>query len=222
MSTPAAFAPRLELEGDVDHVNAEKLAFRRAALARDDRRTKMIELAAGVGYLTTEVYGDVYDDLALVEKDGPTFERLVRRVGRYADVRYFNKDATAFIAEDLPAHLDFSAVDADFFGVAGEVVAAFVAAVASKEEPFLLMATDGGLATFRRRGLINLRRYYLYGPDEVARVPEGWGDRFEVFQERFIARLAARYGFAADTVDLERNHNQTVLYSAYVLTPARP
>ncbi len=122
----------------------------------------------------------------------------------------------------LPAHLDFSAVDVDFFGIPGEIVAAFVAAVAAKEEPFLLLLTDGGLATFRRRGLINLRRYYLYGPDDVTRVPAGWADRFETFQERFLTRLAARHGFAADTVGFERNHNQTVLYSAYILTPARP
>lgn len=221
MSTSAPFLSKLHFEGDVDHINPEKLAFRRAALARDERRTKIIELAAGVGYLTTEVYADVYDELVLVEKDGATFERLVERVGRYADVRYYHKDAAAFIADDLAAHADFSAVDVDFYGVPGEVVAAFIGAVAGHEEPFLVMMTDGGLATFRRRGLINLRRHYLYGSDKVTRIPAGWGERFERFQERFLTRLAARHGFEVETLAYERNHNQTVLYSAYLLTPAR-
>jgi hypothetical protein len=213
--------PDVELEGDVDHVNPEKFAFRAAALRHDRRRAKIIELYAGVGYLTREVYAPQYDELVLVEKDEGNFRRLVRNVGRLAGVHYYRRDNADFVAGDLAAHLDFSAVDFDAFGAPGELVQSFFAAVAGKlGAPFLLLLTDGGLLSLRRRGDINLYRYYLHGPDEVRRPPAGLADRFEGLQRAFVAKAAARTGFAARPVAARRNHNQTVLYSAYVITPA--
>ncbi len=222
MSNANSSAGDLSLEGDVDHINAEKFAFRAAALAGDARRTKIIELYAGVGRLTTRVYAPVYPELALVEKDEANFRRLIRRVGRFAGVRYYRKDNAAFVAEDLADHLDFSAVDFDAFGAPGESVISFFDALAGKiTEPFLLLMTDGGLLAVRRRAPMNLYRYYLAGPDEVRPAPEGLAERFEDFQAEFITRLAARDGFAAEAAGARRNHNETVLYSAYAITPAR-
>jgi DNA-binding transcriptional ArsR family regulator len=221
MSNGNAGRMTLAWEGDVDHINPEKFEFRAAALRYDPRRAKMLELAAGVGYLTTTVYARAYRELVLVEKDDATFRRLVRRVGRFANVHYYHKDHAAFVAEDLPDHLDFSAVDVDTYGVPGEILQAFFAALAGRRtEPFLLLLTDGGLLAVRRRGEINLYKHYLTGPDEVRPAPEGLAERFEDFHRAFLARLAGRYGFAAKAAGACRNHNQTVLYAAYVITPA--
>jgi hypothetical protein len=130
-------------EGDVDILNPAKFAFRREALARDRRRTKMLELYAGVGYLTAAVYAGAYREVVVVEKDPEHFRRLMKRLGRFANVRYYNKVNAAFIAEDLGDHLDFSAVDFDAFGAPGETAAAFFGALEGKAaEPFLLLMTD--------------------------------------------------------------------------------
>ncbi len=205
----------------MDHVNAEKFAFRAAALRHDRRRTKIIELYAGVGRLTREIYAPQYDELVLVENDDGNFRRLVRTVGRVAGVHYYRRDNADFVRDDLGAHLDFSAADFDAFGAPGELVQSFFDAIAGKvAEPFLLLMTDGGLLSLRRRGDINLYRYYLYGPDQVRRPPAGLADRFEELQRDFIAEVSRRAGFGSRAVGARRNHNQTVLYSAYVVTPA--
>jgi tRNA G26 N,N-dimethylase Trm1 len=208
-------------EGDVDAINPDKFAFRREALGHDRRRTKMLELYAGVGYLTSAIYAAAYDEVVVVEKDAEHFRRLVKRLGRFANVRYYNKVNATFIEEDLADHLDFSAVDVDAFGAPGETLISFFAAIEGKAaEPFLLLATDGGLLAARRRAPINLYRYYLAGPDEVRTPPAGLADRFEEFQARFVERLAARHDFAAEPAGTRRNHNESVLYSAYVVRPA--
>lgn len=208
-------------EGDVDAINPDKFAFRREALGHDRRRTKMLELYAGVGYLTSAVYAAAYDEVVVVEKDEEHFRRLVKRLGRFANVRYYNKVNATFIEEDLADHLDFSAVDFDAFGAPGETLISFFAAIEGKAaEPFLLLATDGGLLAARRRAPINLYRYYLTGPDEVRTPPAGLAERFEEFQARFVERLAARHDFAAEPAGARRNHNESVLYSAYVVRPA--
>lgn len=213
-------AEALWLEGDVHHLHYQKVAFRRAALAHDRVRRKVIELYAGVGYLTTLVYRRFYPELVLVEKEAPNFRELVRRVGSFAGVHYYHKDNAAFIAEDLAAHLDFTAVDFDDFGSPGERVQQFFAAVApGRREPFLLLMTDGGLLALRRRAPINLFKYYLYGPDEVRQPAAALAERFESLQEEFVRRLAGRFGFAARLLAAERNHNESVLYSAYLVAP---
>jgi hypothetical protein len=210
-----------EFEGDVDALNPAKFAFRREALAGDRRRAKMLELYAGVGYLTSAIYAGAYREVVVVEKDPEHFRRLMKRLGRFAHVRYYNKVNAAFIAEDLRHHLDFSAVDFDAFGSPGETLISFFAALEGKAaEPFLVLMTDGGLLAARRRAPMNLRRYYLTGPDEVRRPPAGLAERFEEFQAGFVGRLAARHGFAAEPAGTRRNHNETVLYSAYVVRPA--
>jgi len=209
------------LEGDADVINPAKFDFRREALAHDRRRTKMLELYAGVGYLTTTLYAGAYREVVVVEKDAEHFRRLLKRLGRFANVRYYNKVNAAFIAEDLGDHLDFSAVDFDAFGAPGETLISFFAAVEGKAvEPFLMLLTDGGLLAARRRTPINLFRYYLTGPDEVRTPPAGLAERFEEFEARFVERLAARHDFVAEPVGSRRNHNETVLYSAYVVRPA--
>jgi len=208
------------LEGDVDHVHAEKLAFRREAVRRDGRASKIIELYAGTGRLSSAVYAPVYGELVAVERDAGNFRRLVHRLGRFHGVRYYRKDNADFIAEDLGEHLDFSAVDFDDFGCPGDRVIAFFEAVAGRAAaPFLLLMTDGGLLAARRRARMNLFKYYLAGPDAVRAVPADLADRFEGFQAAFVRRLAAREGFAAEPAAFRRNHNQTVLYSAYEVTP---
>lgn len=208
-------------EGDVDAINPDKFAFRREALAGDRRRTKMLELYAGVGYLTSAIYAGAYGEVVVVEKDPEHFRRLMKRLGRFANVRYYNKVNATFIAEDLSDHLDFSAVDFDAFGAPGETAATFFAALEGKAaEPFLALMTDGGLLAARRRTPMNLYKYYLTGPDEVRTPPPGLAERFEEFQARFVERLAARHDFAAEPAGTRRNHNETVLYSAYVVRPA--
>jgi hypothetical protein len=214
-------APALLLEGDVDHVNPEKFAFRRDALAHDRRRTKIIEFYAGVGYLTAGVYARAYRELVAVEKDAAHFRRLVKAVARFANVHYYNKDNRDFIAQDLADHLDFSAADFDSFGAAGETVQLFFGALAGRSVgPFLVLLTDGGLLAVRRRARMNLYRHYLAGPDEVRPAPADLGARFERFQAAFVARAAARAGLRAKFLDARRNHNETVLYSAFTVTPA--
>jgi len=206
----------------VDHINPEKFAFRRAALRYDRRRAKVIELYAGVGYLTARVYAPAYRELVAVEKDAASFRRLVRRVGRFAGAHYYHKNNGRFIEEDLAAHLDFSAVDFDAFGAPGEVVIAFFAAIAGKvARPFLLLMTDGGLLAARRRAPINLYKYYLAGPDEVRPAPPSLAGRFAAFQADFVRRLARRHGFVATPAGAARSHNQTVLYSAYIISADR-
>ncbi len=210
----------LSLEGDVDHINPEKFTFRREALMSDRRRGKVIELYAGVGYLTYHVYAPAYREVVVVEKTPAHFRRLLRRLGSFANVRYYNKTNADFIAADLPNHLDFSAVDFDAFGSPGEAVIRFFEAVDGRiPRPFLLLMTDGGLLAARRRAPINLYRYYLTGPDEVRPPPAGLADRFEEFQVRFVERLASRHGFASRRIAALRNRNETVLYSSYVVAP---
>lgn len=220
MLNEAEYQGALSLEGDVDHVNPEKFAFRREALAHDRGRAKLIELYAGVGHLTSRVYAPAYREVVVVEKDPEHFGRLLRRLGRFAHVRYYNKVNAAFIAEDLPNHLDFSAVDFDAFGSPGEAVIQFFEAVDGRlSRPFLLLMTDGGLLAARRRAPMNLYRYYLAGPDEVRQPPAGLAERFEEFQARFVERLASRHGFTSRATAAQRNRNETVLYSAYVVAP---
>jgi hypothetical protein len=219
MLNDAEYQDGLWLEGDVDRVNPEKFTFRRDALARDRRRDKVIELYAGVGHLTSRIYAEAYREVVVVEKDPGHFCRLLKRLGRFANVRFYNKVNADFIADDLPNHLDFSAVDFDAFGSPGETVIKFFAAIEGKvPAPFLLLMTDGGLLAARRRAPMNLFRYYLTGADEVRRPPAGLAERFEEFQARFVERLASRHGFAAETVGARRNGNETVLYSAYVIS----
>jgi hypothetical protein len=209
----------LYLEGDVDHINPEKFTFRREALAQDRRRGKIIELYAGVGYLTFRVYAPAYREVVVVEKNPEHFRRLLRRLGRFANVRYYNKVNADFVAEDLPNHLDFSTVDFDAFGSPGEVAIKFFEAVEGRlSRPFLLLMTDGGLLAAKRRAPMNLYRYYLTGPDEVRQPPAGLAERFEEFQARFVERLAYRHGFASQVAGTKRNHNETALYSAYVIS----
>jgi hypothetical protein len=220
MLNEAEYQGALSLEGDVDHINPEKFVFRREALARDRGRAKVIELYAGLGYLTSRVYAPVYPEVVVVEKDPEHFRRLLRRLGRFANVRYYNKTNAGFIAEDLPNHLDFSAVDFDAFGSPGEAVMQFFEAVDGRlPRPFLLLMTDGGLLAARRRAPMNLYRYYLAGPDETSRPPAGLAERFEEFQARFVERLASRHGFTSRATAAQRNPNETVLYSAYVVAP---
>lgn len=222
MLNEAEYQGALSLEGDVDHINPEKFAFRREALAHDRRRAKVIELYAGVGYLTSRVYAPAYREVVVVEKDPEHFRRLLRRLGLLANVRYYNKANADFIAEDLPNHLDFSAVDLDAFGSPGEVAVEFFGAIKGKGSgPFLLLMTDGGLLAARRRAPMNLYRYYLTGPDETRRPPAGLAGHFEEFQARFVERLAYRHGFASRAAGARRNRNETVLYSAYVVAPNR-
>lgn len=209
----------LSLEGDVNHINPEKFTFRREALAQDRRRGKIIELYAGVGYLTFRVYAPAYREVVVVEKNPEHFRRLLRRLGRFANVRYYNKVNADFIAEDLPNHLDFSTVDFDAFGSPGEVAIKFFEAVEGRlSRPFLLLMTDGGLLAAKRRAPMNLHRYYLTGPDEVRQPPAGLAERFEEFQARFVERLASRHGFASQAAGARRNRNETALYSAYVIS----
>jgi hypothetical protein len=221
MSNAQERIKQYHFEGEVDAINPEKFAFRREALAHDRRRTKMLELYGGVGYLTSAIYAAAYGEVVVVEKDEEHFRRLVKRLGRFANVRYYNKVNATFIEEDLADHLDFSAVDFDAFGAPGETLISFFAAIEGKAaEPFLLLATDGGLLAARRRAPMNLYRYYLAGPDEVRTPPAGLAERFEEFQARFVERLAARHDFAAEPAAARRNHNESVLYSAYVVRPA--
>jgi len=220
MLNEAEYQGALSLEGDVDHINPEKFVFRREALARDRGRAKVIELYAGVGYLTASVYAPVYREVVVVEKDPEHFRRLLRRLGRFANVRYYNKTNADFIAEDLPNHLDFSAVDFDAFGSPGEAVIQFFEAVDGRlPRPFLLLMTDGGLLAAKRRAPMNLYRYYLAGPDETSQPPAGLAERFEEFQARFVERLASRHGFTSRAAAAQRNRNETVLYSAYAVAP---
>ncbi len=210
----------LSLEGDVDHINPEKFTFRREALTYDRRRGKVIELYAGVGYLTYHVYAPAYREVVVVEKNPAHFRRLLRRLGSFANIRYYNKANADFIAADLPNHLDFSAVDFDAFGSPGEAVIRFFEALEGRiSRPFLLLMTDGALLAAKRRAPINLYRYYLAGRDEVRSPPPGLAERFEEFQARFVERLASRYGFTSRRTTARRNRNETVLYSAYVVAP---
>jgi len=119
-------------EGDVDAINPDKFAFRREALGHDRRRAKMLELYAGVGYLTSAIYAGAYDEAVVVEKDPEHFRRLMKRLGRFGNVRYYNKVNATFIEENLSGHLDFSAVDFDAFGAPGETLISFFAAIEGK------------------------------------------------------------------------------------------
>ncbi len=132
MLNDAEYQDSLRLEGDVDALNPKKFTFRRGALARDRRRDKMIEFYAGVGYLTSAVYAGAYREAVVVEKDPAHFRRLLRRLGRFTNVRYYHKANVDFIAEDLPNHLDFSAADFDAFGAPGETVIKFFQAIEDK------------------------------------------------------------------------------------------
>jgi hypothetical protein len=206
------------MEGEADAANPEKFAFRRGAIAQDRRRCKVIELRAGVGYLTSRVYARAYQEVVAVEKDPAHFRRLLKRAGRFANVRFHHKADADFIKDDLPAHMDFSAVDCDAFGAPGETVTQFFEAVGDRApRPFLLLLTDGGLLVLRRRAPINLYRHYLLGDDEVKVPPADLAGRFEEVQEDFVKRLAARHGYSVRPVGALRNHGETVLYSAYVV-----
>jgi hypothetical protein len=205
-------------EGDVDAVNPEKFAFRREAMTQDRRRRKVIELRAGVGYLTSRVYARAYQEVVAVEKDPAHFRRLLKRAGRFSNVRFYNKADAEFIEDDLLSHMDFSAVDCDAFGAPGETVTRFFEAVGDRApRPFLLLLTDGGLLALRRRAPINLYRYYLLGDDEVKVPAADLAGRLEEVQEGFVTRLAARHDYTVRPVGARRNHGETALYSAYVI-----
>jgi len=206
-------------EGDVDHINPEKFVFRREAIAFDRRRAKIVEFGAGVGYLTSRIYAPACREVVVVEKDPTVFSRLLKRTSRFLSIRYYNKTSREFINNDLSDHPDFSAVDFDFFGSPGEDVITFFAAIEGRlTRPFLLLMTDDGLLAARRHAPINLYQYYLTGHNVISKFPVGLADRFEEFQACFIERLVARHGFASESVGAKRNHNETVLYSAYVIT----
>lgn len=200
------------MEGDVNYLNPRKLDLRRRSIRFDDRRTCLIETCAGKGLLTKGLYIRNYPLVISIEKDRESFAYLKRRFRDNPRVLLFNADCLELIEGGLLDKYRFSAIDVDTFGQPVDIIEAVFERT---PRGFLLMVTDGGLTSAKRRFDDSLIKKYR-GKAKGFTLSSAY-DRFGYLHTNFVAECAKGHGFRAVPLMVTRNRRGSALYSSFLV-----
>jgi len=196
-----------------------KLEQRKALLDWMDRRGTILELYAGRGNLTRNLYASRAKKLILVDKDPEALKYNYAKLGGHKyKAELHAMDCEQYLEQLDPSSLDdLVLVDFDAFGSPGPAIRKFFE-VYKVDRPLLVAITDGGkyYATLHQNA--EGRRYMrtAYGVDKVPRDTTRNGMLRTL--DKMMENEGRRHGFKVKRISVGANDKQT-LYVGYLVTP---
>lgn len=201
-------------------LNPAKAEQRRRLISKMPRGT-VLELYAGKGYLTRDVYAKKAKRVILVDKDKKALSQAERRLKGKVRREIYAGDNRKWIQEKM-VDVDLSdlvAVDFDAFGSPMDAMAAFFDNYRVRR-PLYVSLTDGstfwyGLHRNLDGPAVARKRYHSrIGSKDIGTV------RGQVKMiDRFMKEEGKKHGFTAEPISIAKGRQKT-LYVGYLLKPA--
>lgn len=188
------------------------------------RQQTVLDLFAGMGYLSKEYAEAGCERLICVEKDPEYFKVLEDRMKSLSNVELVQADNIGFL-DDVASIRDVSFVDFDAFGCPNQQIAKFFEKY-PVERAMMVNVTDGTLLNLNRLASIDLEEHYLvnlYSKGRLSRrdfdSKRGLRRLLPWLQRTFINLLAAKYGFSTSFVYHAMNREANVVYYCFIAYP---
>jgi len=204
-----------------EHVEKVKL---RLWTYRFWKQQTILDLFAGMGYLSEEYAKAEFEKLICVEKDEEYFNELRRRMEPFSNCVLIHDDNLSWLKDELPKVKDVTFVDFDPFGCPNEQIRLFFENY-PVDRAIMVNVTDGVILNLRRLASVNLEKYLLslYPTGRLPR--EEFKSKQELnrllpwLQRTFINLLAAKHGFSTSFVYHAMNREANVTYYGFIAYP---
>ncbi len=193
---------RLYNAGEGHNIEPFKLAYRIEAIWRT-KGNKAIDLYSGEGQLA-EWYSRRFESIITIDK-------------RCEGVDY-QMDASKFIGDILPSHLDFDYIDFDDEGSPGREIQQFFKVISGKKQDSFIMAlTDGNGLNLKCMGKWSPDLYMLTGKKRQATLDDYYD--FEDMVTGFIERCTQEAKFTPTMLSSYRGREGNVVYQTWLIEP---
>jgi len=195
-------------------------AEQRRRLINDAPRGTVLELYAGKGYLTRDVYAGKASRVILVDKDKRALGQAERRLKGKVRREIYVGDNRAWIRDRMQGVdlSDLVAVDFDAFGSPTDTMQVFFDHYKVRG-PLYVSLTDGSALSysFHRAGAgpVMARKHYH---SRIGREDMGTLRGQVKMIDHFMKEEGKKHGFTAEPVSIAKGHQKT-LYAGYLLKP---
>lgn len=196
-------------------------AEQRRRLVHGAPRGTVLELYAGKGYLTRDVYAGKAKRVILVDKDKRALATADRRLKGKVRREIYQGDNQEWIKEKM-VDVDLSdlvAVDFDAFGSPMDTMAAFFDNYRVRR-PLYVSLTDGSAFWYslhRNRGAPKVARKRYHSRISKKEIGTVRGQVKMI--DRFMKEEGKKHGFTAEPISIAKGRQKT-LYVGYLLKPA--
>ncbi len=188
------------------------------------KQLTVLDLFAGMGYLSEEYAKHGCERLICVEKNPEYFEALKKRMAHYPNAKLHSSDNLEWLRESVGEVKDVTYVDFDAFGCPNDQIRLFFENY-PVDRAIMVNVTDGVILNLRRLASVKLERYllHLYPTGRLPR--EEFESKQELnrllpwLQETFIHLLAAKHGLSTQTLYHAMNREATVTYYGFIAYP---
>ena len=201
------------------NLNPEKAEQRRRLISEMPRGT-VLELYAGKGYLTRDVYAGKAKRVIMVDKDKKALDQAKRRLKGKVRREIYTGDNRKWIREKM-ANVDLSdlvAVDFDAFGSPTDTMQIFFDNYKVRR-PLYVSLTDGSAIAYSfhkaTKGPSMARKHYH---SRISRKEMGTVRGQVKMIDRFMKEEGKKHGFTAEPISIAKGSQKT-LYVGYLLKP---
>lgn len=184
------------------------------------KQQTVLDLYAGMGYLSEEYAKAGCDRLVCIEKSPKYFKALEDRMKTYPNVDLHNRDNKKFL-ERIRDLKNVTFVDFDAFGCPNHQIQLFFKNF-SIDRAIMVNVTDGMIFRLKRYPSVHLDRHYLVGipKEEAVKAKEHHIARLLPWlQEQFIHILALKHGFNTHFLYHAMSRETNVTYYGFIAYP---